>query len=1329
MPIKARDLALDTLLLMVAATCMLMGLVALLAGWLEVMQYSLYLLLLPGVAGSVLIGGIALLAVLQDWSRLRRLAGGLLGALALYTLVPPGILPAGLAGGGGAFWAGSAPGLAALAAGGQLMVATCLLLGLSRPAFRWLWRGTGVLLGLAGGLSLAWVLARPGSPTGLLTASPLAVLLFVLLFGAAMAAASFRVERRGLHLGRLAVVAALAGVGVSSLGGSLLALQQESALNRQADYLLDNIQLNAEQLMASHLTLMGRMAERLDAAQAGLETGVLERDVGNYLRDAASLQVIGLLDDYHGWLWGRARDSEAWQWMGARLEEAAVRDWLAMPFAQPRLMMPDAARPGMALMAIEVPRSGRQLITGLDLAILLDSGLRMQLGPFHAAIQRRGRQLLELRPPGVSATEAPAERRHLARRHIGLPGGPMLTLETYAGEQGHWHLASLVPTAVAAGGLTLSWLLAFSLGLVSLVMARSRALAETRHQLEDQQEIQAMIAREQPLDDTLAAVCRMLERQCPGALCSIMLGDAGGERLRLVSGDSLPGEFREAVREVRIGPAAGACGSAAHLQAPVICADLAHDPRWRGFHEITARHGLRACWSYPVVAGDGITLGTFATYHREPGAPTDQEVALIGKAVGLVALAVERHRVRHSLRESEQRYRSLFAYHPDAVFSLDLDGHFVSANATCSEITGYTVEEMLGTHFAAFVVPDDLPRIQAHFAAASQGESRHYELEIVKREGQRRTLALLNLPIMVDGGVRGVYGIATDITERRRQETRLRILQRSVEASVNGVVIADARQPDLPIVYANATFMRMTGYAEAEVLGRNCRFLQGEETDREVVAQIRSDLARQREVHVTLCNYRKDGTAFWNEIYISPVRDAEGRVTHFVGVQHDISEHKAYEARLAYHASHDALTGLANRALFEDRLAHDFALTRRQGRKLAVLFIDLDDFKPINDSLGHAVGDHVLVEVARRLAAAVRPGDTLARLGGDEFVLLLPDLQDEEQAMRMAERLLPRIARPYRIDGHELYLTGSVGIAVSQEDTEQPRALIQQADMAMYKAKQQGRNAYQWFTREITEKVNERVALRNDLQEAIDRNQFELHYQPLIGRDGTLAGVEALLRWRHPERGYVSPARFIPLAEATGQIMPISEWVLERACRDMRGLADRGMGAVRVAVNLSPLQFHRASFLATLRQTLQHTGLPAEQLELELTEGILMDDTEAAIDILHALRSMRIGVSIDDFGTGFSSLSYLKHLPIGKVKIDRSFVREVTSSGHDAAIVQGIISMAHHLGLAVVAEGIETIAQHRQLDDYGCDIFQGFLLARPMPLDRLEAFLAERQPA
>lgn len=436
-------------------------------------------------------------------------------------------------------------------------------------------------------------------------------------------------------------------------------------------------------------------------------------------------------------------------------------------------------------------------------------------------------------------------------------------------------------------------------------------------------------------------------------------------------------------------------------------------------------------------------------------------------------------------------------------------------------------------------------------------------------------------------------------------------------------------------------------------------------------------------------------------------------------------EQTSQQQLLAYQATHDALTGLGNRVLLEDRLTHDLALAVRHGRQLAVLFIGLDEFKPINDTLGHAVGDQLLIQTARRLAVALRPSDTLVRFGGDEFVALLPDLTHQRQAMRIAERLRESLSQPYRVAARELRISASIGVALSGGSEGEPEMLLQQADMALAKAKQQGGSACQGFTPELTDRLVSRFTLRNDLQDAIDDQQFDLHYQPLLGQTGNVVGLEALVRWEHPAQGTVSPGLFIPLAEETGQIIPLSHWILERACRDFRALMDQGLEGCRIAINLSPLQFRREDFLPGLVDILERTGLPARALELELTEGILLDDTQAALDTLQALRGMSVSVALDDFGTGFSSLSYLRHLPIDRIKIDRSFVTHVTENPKDAAVVQGIVNLAHELELDVVAEGVETAEQHACLARLGCDIFQGYLFARPMPRARLVNWLAE----
>ncbi|CAD5378451.1 EAL domain-containing protein [Pseudomonas sp. OF001] len=557
-----------------------------------------------------------------------------------------------------------------------------------------------------------------------------------------------------------------------------------------------------------------------------------------------------------------------------------------------------------------------------------------------------------------------------------------------------------------------------------------------------------------------------------------------------------------------------------------------------------------------------------------------------------------------------------------------------------------------------------------------------------------------------------------------RSNSRAALLQRCLEASYNGVVIVDALAPDQPIIYVNPAFERITGYRAHEVLGRNCRLLQGSETRQPGVNEIRRCMTEQREVHVVLRNFRKDGSAFWNDLYIAPVPDEHGLVTHFIGVQNDISERKRFESELAYNASHDVLTGLPNRSLLEDRLLQGCQIARRYTRELAVMLIDLDGFKPINDTLGHAIGDRILVEVAQRMAAQIRPGDTLARLGGDEFVVVLPDLAHGEDALLVAERLIHSIARPYQFNELELHVTASIGITLSNGEIEQPVKLIQEADLAMYQAKQHGRNNYQWYTEHLNQEVSERMTLRNELQKAIEGLNFELHYQPQIdARTGALLGCEALLRWPHAERGSISPLRFIPVAEDTGQIVPISQWVLVTACSHQRRLLDQGLAAGVVSVNISAVHFLRQDFVGTVQRSLEYSGLPAHLLELEITETVLLKDAERAIQLLRELKALGVGIALDDFGTGYSSLSYLKDLPIDKVKIDRSFVHELISDQRDAAITQGIISMAHHLDLKVVAEGVETTEQADFLRRNLCDAFQGYLYARPMPYSQLEAYL------
>ncbi|WP_417656726.1 EAL domain-containing protein [Pseudidiomarina aestuarii] len=680
---------------------------------------------------------------------------------------------------------------------------------------------------------------------------------------------------------------------------------------------------------------------------------------------------------------------------------------------------------------------------------------------------------------------------------------------------------------------------------------------------------------------------------------------------------------------------------------------------------------------------------------------------------------------RHALKTSEQRYRSLFEQNPDAVFSLDPEGNFIAVNQSVEELLDTPAETIIGVHFRQFVEDDDLERIVGIFTDVLSGRSHRYEARCRDIHGTHLDLDIINLPIVVDGEVKGTYGIAKNITQRKQQDERLQLLQRSVDHSVNGIVIADAVQNDFPIVYVNKAFERMTGYQAIDVIGRNCRFLQGSETSPEAVQALRHAISRQEEVRVQLINYRKSGERFWNELFLSPVRNEQNIVTHYIGVQHDVSQQVANKERLAYNASRDGLTGLANRNTLETAIAELVKQHRSDLDEniLATLFIDLDGFKPINDTLGLEVGDAILIEVARRLQRTFCHQEVISRFGGDEYVVVISHLQKITELTELVFEALTSIGEPYDVTaGQKIYLTASIGVALYEPDVKYPLELIQRADIAMTRAKQYGHNHFQFYSAATSARFQADVVLRSQFQQALDNEELDLHYQPIYQLEtGKVVGVEALMRWQLADGKNVSPADFIPLAETTGQIIPASEWALDRACRDSKRLQE--FGDLTVSVNVSALQFHRAEFLDYIMETLHRHELSAQAIELELTESVLMDNTDYAIALLRKLRQSGLQIALDDFGTGFSGLSYLKQLPVTKLKVDQAFTQGIHSHESDEAITRGIIAMAKQLGITTVAEGIENAEQQQTLLELGAELGQGYYFARPMPFDQLVEFL------
>lgn len=533
---------------------------------------------------------------------------------------------------------------------------------------------------------------------------------------------------------------------------------------------------------------------------------------------------------------------------------------------------------------------------------------------------------------------------------------------------------------------------------------------------------------------------------------------------------------------------------------------------------------------------------------------------------------------------------------------------------------------------------------------------------------------------------------------------------RAIESSVNGVFIATAAPPHYRLIYVNAAFSRILGSPREEVLGQPC-LCTGDEDG---FAVIRAAIADGRDGYTTLSRPRSDGSRQWIELFLAPVRSDSGSISHYVGVLNDVTARKEAEEQLAFLAHHDSLTGLPNRGLFDQRLRQALAHTA-PGKGFALCFIDLDRFKLVNDSLGHGAGDAVLVEVARRLGKLCRSDDTLARLAGDEFVVLLPGTGDAEAAASVAHRVLAALVRPIRAADRDIDIGASLGLALYPGDGKDIETLLRNADAAMYAAKAAGRNTFRFYDEAMNRRASQRLALETDLRRAVARDQLELFYQPQVrAADGRLAGVEALLRWRHPERGLVSPVEFIPVAEEAGIIAELGEWALGQAARQMADWRRRQVPVPRVAVNLSPRQFHDPDLAERLERILAAAGVPAEWIELEITESAAMENPEGAVQVLRHLRARGHQVAMDDFGTGHSSLAMLRTLPLDVLKLDRSFVRHLPDSETDAAVAEAAITLARRLGLSVVAEGVETEAQRQFLAGLGCDLLQGFLFSRPL---------------
>ncbi|MBI3284831.1 MAG: EAL domain-containing protein [Burkholderiales bacterium] len=697
-----------------------------------------------------------------------------------------------------------------------------------------------------------------------------------------------------------------------------------------------------------------------------------------------------------------------------------------------------------------------------------------------------------------------------------------------------------------------------------------------------------------------------------------------------------------------------------------------------------------------------------------------------GVVVSLLSEVLQRALSRAEL--NRRLLDSVISGTPDVVYVKDVDGRYLLVNQAAINASGKTADEILGHNDIALFPAETAQRLMAKDREVlAAGTAQTYEQELTTVDGRCLVLQVSKGPIFDKAGqVAGLFGIAREISERKLAEQKLRQAATVFESTRDGVMITDL---ETRVLAVNKAFTEITGYTEAEALGNTAALQRSGRHGPEFFQALWTSLRGTGQWQGEIWNRRKNGEVYPVWMSIAAVNDENARPMHYVSVFSDISQLKRSEEELRHLAHYDPLTGLPNRLLIQSRLEHALSRAERDRRLVAVLFIDLDHFKTVNDSLGHVVGDQLLVDVARRLCGRVRDEDSLGRFGGDEFLLLLEPIDTPEEAALVARDILKTLTPAFCLSGcNEIFIGASIGISIYPDDGRNAADLLRDADAAMYEAKELGRNRFCFYTTDMNMNAMLQLELEAALRRALERNEFILHYQPKVDLcSGAVSGAEALIRWQRNGKGLESPGRFIPLAEKIGLIVPIGAWVIDAGCRQLRAWQDAGWPDLCLSVNVSGRQFYSGDLALTVEQALARHGVQPASLELEVTESMLMESPENTIAILRVLKEIGVKVALDDFGTGYSSFSYLSRFPIDTLKIDQSFVRNIVSEPDAAMIAVSIIDLAHRMHLKVVAEGVETEAQLAYLRTRHCDEMQGYYFARPMPAADFHAMLKEEK--
>ncbi|BAE51784.1 EAL domain-containing protein [Paramagnetospirillum magneticum] len=690
-----------------------------------------------------------------------------------------------------------------------------------------------------------------------------------------------------------------------------------------------------------------------------------------------------------------------------------------------------------------------------------------------------------------------------------------------------------------------------------------------------------------------------------------------------------------------------------------------------------------------------------------------------------IRYAIGRSAADAALRTSESRFRALFDNAGTGVILSDAAGAYIHCNPAFCTMVGYSDAELQKMTYRDITYPEDMNAHTQMRDDMMAGRTDSYELtkRYIRRDGNI-LWARLTVTAMREGSdneLRFTVAVVEDVTEKKRLEDHMRLAATVFESTGEGLFVTDEKRQ---IIHVNPAFTELTGYPADEVIGRTPKFLASGRHTPEFYDAVFKTLAECGKWQGEIWNRRKTGEMFAEWLNISVVRNERGELTNYVAVFSDITSRKQDEERLNYQANHDPLTRLPNRTLFQERLTRALTRAHRNQAIVALLFIDLDFFKQVNDTLGHLAGDILLQQVAERLTSCVRQGDTVARLAGDEFTVILEEISEPRDGAVVAHKILSLLAEPFDLQGHEARISSSIGVALYPSDGGDAQTLIKLADAAMYRAKHQGRNACRFHSESINAQAFERLALESALRHAVERREFLLHYQPIFdARSGSVVAVEALLRWRHPDFGMIMPNQFLPLAEETGLIMPVGKFVLDEACRQAKAWLDAGHTGLKVGINLSSRQLRAPELIEDIAAALEGSGLPPSALELDVPESAIIDKGQDVDAIFTQFKTLGVRMAIDAFGSGYSSFAFLRKLPSNTLKIDQGFVRDAASGAEESEIVTAIVAVARGLHLSVVAPGIETEEQLAHLVKYDCDMVQGFLFAHPMPAEELTEFL------